>query len=68
MELFAILCTYPSGRQRLISTFLEEKREDIPDEYIECIQGCNPNNYYEVVGVQLNYLKERNDISTETAS
>ena len=54
---YAILCTYPSGRQRLVSTFLEDDKDNISDEYMECLQGCNPHNYYEIVGVELAFLK-----------
>lgn len=59
---YAILCTYPSGQQRLVSTFLEDDKDNISDEYMECLQGCNPHNYYEVVGVSLSFLKEANEI------
>jgi len=54
---YAILCTYPSGQQRLVSTFLEDDKDNISDEYMECLQGCNPHNYYEIVGVELAFLK-----------
>jgi len=50
---YAILCTYPSGGQRLVSTYLEEQAENIPEEFLECLQGCNPNNYYEIVSVEI---------------
>ena len=55
---YAILCTYPSGQERLISTFLEDDKDNISEEYMECLQGCNPHNFYEVVGVELTFLKE----------
>jgi len=66
---YAILCTYPSGQQRLVSTFLEDDKDNISDEYMECLQGCNPHNYYEIVGVTLSFLKEANGnhIGTRTA-
>lgn len=54
---YAILCTYPSGQQRLVSTYLEEQAENIPDEFVECLQGCNPHNYYEVVSVEILHTK-----------
>ena len=57
---YAILCTYPSGQQRLVSTFHEEDKDNISDEYMECLQGCNPHNFYEIVGVALSFLKEAN--------
>jgi len=59
---YAILCTYPSGQQRLVSTFLEDDKDNISDEYMECLQGCNPHNFYEIVGVSLSFLKEANEI------
>jgi len=43
-----------------VSTFLEDDKDNIPDEYLECLQGCNPNNYYEVVEVEINFLKDTN--------
>lgn len=65
---YAILCTYPSGQQRLISTFLEDDKDNISDEYMECLQGCNPHNYYEIVGVSLSFLKEANGNHTGTGT
>ena len=55
---YTILCTYPSGQQRLVSTYLEDDKDNIPEEFVECLQGCNPHNYYEVVGVEI--LKDSN--------
>lgn len=63
---YAILCTYPSGQQRLVSTFLEDDKDNISDEYMECLQGCNPHNYYEIVGVELTFLKESNGLHSPT--
>ena len=55
---YAILCTYPSGQQRLVSTYLEDDKDNIPDEFVECLQGCNPHNFYEIVGVTLTHLDQ----------
>ena len=53
---YAILCTYPSGQQRLMSAHLEDEKDNIPVEYLECLQGCNPHNFYEVIGVEIVFL------------
>jgi hypothetical protein len=57
---YAILCTYASGTQRIVSSYLEDSEDAFPEEFLEQLQLCNPDCYYEVVLVKIAHIRKDN--------
>lgn len=57
---YAILCTYASGIQRIVSSYLEDSEDAFPEEFLEQLQLCNPDCYYEVVLIKIAHIRKDN--------
>lgn len=62
MTRYALLCTYPSGVQRIVTTELAFDAESVvTDEYLECIRLTNQNCHYEIVELNIRHMENAHE-------